>query len=1541
MQPLTSDDKAVTRCKIAQVCATPQPLAAPKTPQDSPFHTAAPKLAAAGFAFVKVAYGGKLPALARKVRHPWQSDEEFAWIARNPALSYPEVGDPVYKPLEGWQKITAESSAERLPDDLRNPYQHNIGVLLNDGLVCVDVDTDDSGIVDAVKEWAQSLNGDYVAKVGGKGVSVFVRLEDPDLHLPGKLHVGDHLIDILATGRQTIVPPSLHTSGKRYRWVGDVALEDSSLDDLPALTEETWEALLDALSVHGELASKGSALGAGQSFQRDGFSKYLEELATETLDHMARWMRPLELVNIEQVGDGFRAVNTTRKSSTNRPTAQRKQQLEISPGLVVDRSTGAFGIAKLFSAKFSVSYAEAEDMLFELFRDEIDEEFPPWDPNADTDPEPDLDPEPGVDKSDKPGMQRFKEPHVASLSDVNNAATDIYQAINKDFVRAIRKWWAAKGEVRKTNKKIKESNEAFEIGPKQKLLTYPKPPRRVVNGSAGLGKSHNAYALASKFLKMTANRDEPGRILWRIPDHGLARQAVKELSAQLSADGFNPDEIIGYYKGPDQLVDPELDSETFMCPRKAERAELVIAGGTANDLCGDSTTGFCPFAARWIPDEFLGKPDDEIPPFEREQPVCGYHAQDCHGKRIVIVAGDATLEKLPSGTYRKADGERTDWGEFDLVIIDEVTPTSFVDSKKQAALAHIKTDWNDELANNPDYAASLINSEGETRAPSALVDDFCETVDQITDWLSKAAAEGRKVTYAEIKKQWPKCVGVLPGETFGLPEGKTVPLDPLDRAYAVSWNLAWTITKGDGLHLIDAAAIQKKFGKQKAINTALRRIRDIINGIRQARGREKGDDQRVSEIWVYEGQVTTKGEDGETETESAAFTNTWLFKEMAWERIGNVPALILDASAEPLLLERRFPGVDEVKIEVGDGRGVTRLQCIDSWFSYSKFVEGSGYDGGAKADEVDARNQKKRQRCRDHVALQSVLTMVHGEQARWVGPKKVEEEILAHGMPEGSTMHFNATRGLNHFKGCASLTVLSRPSIRRNLAERYAGLLSDRDIQEITSLENKDHAYEMQRHVFQKRNGGRVGVKVEFHPDPVVEAVRRATSVGEPYQAAKRSRDIWIGDDRKHLQIILSATDVGVIDGTFKREEYQAIASWVGALLGAGLWITGKGGLMDARLMALAGIKRQIGVDMGDLTSDAINDAIQNNPAMKALVGEVNAAARTGGSFKILGHVTVDMSDWRTVKVKAPGGSWVNVALHSSHFEVGGYEMLRNLKELFPGCAVKTSKGDLGKKAHNWTLNELSYCNDEEKRVITRNAKKQLQNRNSSNKSLSLESLRFWTQKTAYPCYNSFSGEWTPATTLDEVVRSSLFEHNLISTSPAHMAFKGVGESNEQAKRAIGRFEDAWLPSMPDLQKIEYTLALGRQKVTAFAYVRAESFQEARQKLLEVFPLATFGRKKEPSKTALKPSVSYSKPTQAVEKHIDLKFLPVTPVRAVEAGIWHSIDEAEKGLESVPVPSSWNRKEVSTSTGTFAVFMDPGASVMNLRTIWPDARITT
>jgi Bifunctional DNA primase/polymerase, N-terminal len=59
------------------------------------------------------------------------------------------------------------------------------------------------------------------------------------------------VLDLLAEGRQTVLPPSRHPSGCDYRWTGPDALEDVDPGELPELPADITERLAKALRPFG------------------------------------------------------------------------------------------------------------------------------------------------------------------------------------------------------------------------------------------------------------------------------------------------------------------------------------------------------------------------------------------------------------------------------------------------------------------------------------------------------------------------------------------------------------------------------------------------------------------------------------------------------------------------------------------------------------------------------------------------------------------------------------------------------------------------------------------------------------------------------------------------------------------------------------------------------------------------------------------------------------------------------------------------------------------------------------------------------------------------------------------------------------------------------------------------------------------------------------------------------------------------------------------------------------------------------------------
>ena len=104
------------------------------------------------------------------------------------------------------------------------------------GVLWIDIDSDDPKVIDAVKP-------SPVRKRGRKGESRAFRF-NPDI--PSCKVAG--IIDILAYGRQTVLPPTIHPDTlKPYVWVTPDTLENFSVSDLPEFTVDDLNDLRRAL----------------------------------------------------------------------------------------------------------------------------------------------------------------------------------------------------------------------------------------------------------------------------------------------------------------------------------------------------------------------------------------------------------------------------------------------------------------------------------------------------------------------------------------------------------------------------------------------------------------------------------------------------------------------------------------------------------------------------------------------------------------------------------------------------------------------------------------------------------------------------------------------------------------------------------------------------------------------------------------------------------------------------------------------------------------------------------------------------------------------------------------------------------------------------------------------------------------------------------------------------------------------------------------------------------------------------------------------
>lgn len=135
--------------------------------------------------------------------------------------------------FEGWNAF-----CERLPSfteatEWENNFNGNIGLPCGpaSGVIAIDIDTEDS-------EVARLTPPSPVAKAGRRGETRFFKF-NPEIK-SGKVGIeGVCWIDILSTGRQTILPPSIHPETKEpYRWLTKDQFPHFDPNDLPTITRK-------------------------------------------------------------------------------------------------------------------------------------------------------------------------------------------------------------------------------------------------------------------------------------------------------------------------------------------------------------------------------------------------------------------------------------------------------------------------------------------------------------------------------------------------------------------------------------------------------------------------------------------------------------------------------------------------------------------------------------------------------------------------------------------------------------------------------------------------------------------------------------------------------------------------------------------------------------------------------------------------------------------------------------------------------------------------------------------------------------------------------------------------------------------------------------------------------------------------------------------------------------------------------------------------------------------------------------------------------
>jgi hypothetical protein len=203
---------------------------------------------------------------------------DFAHTYLDHGLSIIPVSRDEKRPLiSGWQKFCEEKPTKEQVDHwVKTCENANIGVCMGpaSGLVAFDFDyAYDSNKVKVdvdtfskdLKFIEHSIRTDYLPetplmKRGAKGFTAFYKWSDELVNTSCDRN-GVRLFDLLCSGRQTIVPPSMHANGKdRYVWLDEDVLSVDLLT-LPPLDVSVIEQVKSTFTIRGKNTLKNSRHG--------------------------------------------------------------------------------------------------------------------------------------------------------------------------------------------------------------------------------------------------------------------------------------------------------------------------------------------------------------------------------------------------------------------------------------------------------------------------------------------------------------------------------------------------------------------------------------------------------------------------------------------------------------------------------------------------------------------------------------------------------------------------------------------------------------------------------------------------------------------------------------------------------------------------------------------------------------------------------------------------------------------------------------------------------------------------------------------------------------------------------------------------------------------------------------------------------------------------------------------------------------------------------------------------------------------------------
>jgi bifunctional DNA primase/polymerase-like protein len=214
-----------------------------------------------------------------------------------------------------------------------------IGLICGDPLVAADIDSNDEALgIELIDALIVPPGGVTITKIGQRGQTLLLRPPSGVAVKSRKFLIdGKTVFEMLAEGRQTVLPPTIHPDLKApYRWGNGATPLNTELSAMASLRED-WEARVEEI-----LGRRGYQPEPPAAETPHDESSPFQQINALALDNLPEWVPALELYKCHR-GRGYvnyEAVALWRSSTEGNPPEKRKPNLKISTKGIKDFGTG-------------------------------------------------------------------------------------------------------------------------------------------------------------------------------------------------------------------------------------------------------------------------------------------------------------------------------------------------------------------------------------------------------------------------------------------------------------------------------------------------------------------------------------------------------------------------------------------------------------------------------------------------------------------------------------------------------------------------------------------------------------------------------------------------------------------------------------------------------------------------------------------------------------------------------------------------------------------------------------------------------------------------------------------------------------------------------------------------------------------------------------------------------------------------------------------------------------------------------------------------